>query len=364
MKKDTLTTRQAILWFTMYQIGTSFLVLPGYLALYAKQDAWLSVALAIALQLPLIYLYTAIGRQMNGQTALQFASKLLGKLGGKLVLLLFVLAVPYLIFIMTLRNLGDFMIDSAMPDTPVIAFYIFLLVPVYYIIRSGVGVIGRTAQIIAIWFVMLFVLIAVSVTPSIRLVHLLPIMEVGWKPIVLTSFTVLGFPYLENVLFLFLVPDYAEPHKLKKIYMTSTLVSGAMFLLTVILTISVLGPTAMEQITYPSYFVVRTISIADIVERFDIIVTIFWILTTFFRLILLLYVTNQVLTDLLKLKAQHALLIPLLLIALVSAFWIWPNLPYLFQLFSLWYLYAFAFGIVAPALLWCVGKLRALPGNR
>lgn len=342
----------------MYQIGSSLLVLPSFMAQFAKQDAWLSVLVGICLQLAIIFLYAAISRQMNGKTIVAHFQRIFGKAIGTSLLFVFIWIVPYLIFMMTLRNLGDFMTIAVVPETPANALYLLMLIPVYYVARSGVAVIGRTSEIFFLAFVLLFMLVLLSSIPSIQLHNLMPILEFGWKPVVYTSFTVLGFPYLENFLFLFILPHYKEPHRFKKIVLTSTIISGAIFLLIIVVVTSVLSTPVMSHVLYPSYFAVRTITIADFIERFEIIVTISWYITIFYRITLLLYITAQVLTELCKLRDNRPLLIPLLLIGLIGANWVWPNLAALFQLFQIWYLYAIIFGIVLPLILWLIGKLR------
>jgi spore germination protein KB len=362
MSQTGLTTRQAILWFIMHQIGSSYLVLPSFLIELAKQDAWLSVLIAIALQLLIIFIYIGISRQMKGKTIVAHCQRLFGNIAGSIILFVFVWAVPFLIFILTLRNLGDFMSNVVLSETPANAIYLVMLIPVYFAVRSGTAVIGRAAEILFFSFFLLYVLVVISFIPSIQVQNLLPLLEYSWKPVIQSSLVILGFPYLENLLFLFLIPQYAEPNKLKKIYMTSTLISGFMFLLMVVIVISVLSVSVITHLPYASYFSVRTITIADFIERFEIIVNIFWYITIFFRLTFLLYITSQVLSELFKLQNNRTLLIPLLLIGLFAANIIWPNYAALVEMFNIWYLYAIVYGILFPFFLLMLGKLRSTPG--
>ncbi|MGO4272825.1 GerAB/ArcD/ProY family transporter, partial [Paenibacillus sp. TAF58] len=47
--KQLISTRQATMWFTLYQLGSALLILPAALAGISKQDAWISVVVAIGL---------------------------------------------------------------------------------------------------------------------------------------------------------------------------------------------------------------------------------------------------------------------------------------------------------------------------
>ncbi|RKN70045.1 hypothetical protein [Paenibacillus ginsengarvi] len=55
---------------------------------------------------------------------------------------------------------------------------------------------------------------------------------------------------------------------------------------------------------------------------------------------------------------MNPLVLPLLLIAIVLAYSIWPNTSYLIEFFQVWPLYSIVFGVFLPLLLWMLGKLK------
>ncbi len=361
MGPDKLTTRQAILWFTMHQIGTAFLVLPRHLYAIAKQDAWIALTVGLGIQLLVILIYMAIANQINGKSMVQHMKLLFGSPFGNSLLLLFILGVPLLLQFIALRDLGDFVNNSITPETPMEFICFLMLIPIYYAVRTGIGTIGRTAEFFFIFFIALFVIVIITLAPSIQIDNLLPVLEEGWKPVFHASLIYISFPYMDNILFLFLIPYYTEPQKLKKIFLTSTLISGIMFILMIAAVAAVLSESVAAHLTYPSYFVVRTISIIDFIERFEILVTIFWYITVFYRLALLLFVTNHVLVEMFKLRVEYALLIPLLLLTFAGMTLVWPNTAAQINVAKNWYIYGLSYGLIFPFILWCMGKLRALP---
>lgn len=356
---EMFTGRQATLWFILYLIGNGFLLLPSVLAATAKQDVWLSVLLAIGFQMALVPMYIAISKQMQGKSMAVHLQTLFGRRVGGLAAIAFVLLVPYLNLVITLRHLDDFIQTTMMPETPSEAIYAFMFVAVYYAIRSGAAVIGRSVEILFFVIPLLYALVTFALVSKLDYNNLLPMLEYGWKPVIRGSFPIFAFPFMETVLFLFLKNRMKNPDLWKRSVVWSILISGAMYLIMFVNTTAVLGQEAMSNLTYASYFVVRTISIADFIERFEIAVTIFWYISIFYRLVLLMYITVHVTADVVRLQNPSALLVPLMVIALVMARSIWPDTSFLFEMFRIWPYYAACYGIASPLLLWLMGCFKS-----
>jgi len=358
MNNKLLSTRQATLWFILYQVGSGFILLPTALAKTAKQDAWLSVAFSIAVAILFIPLYTAIARQMNGKSFALYMKEMFGKWFGGLFVCVFIAIFPLIIFILTLRNLSDFITSAISPEANTTVISIIMIIAVYAAVRSGAAVIGRSAELLFFVLPVLYMIVTVTLLFTVNFKTLLPVFEFGWKPIVKSSFLLIAFPYMESVLFLFFVPHLAKTKKWGKVVLWSTVISGLIYFGAVLMTIATLSEGVASSAMYSAYFVVRTISIAGFVERFEIIVTVFWYITIFYRLCLLMYISTLGLAETMRLKESNMLIIPLLLIALASAHFILPNMTYLFEFFNIWPSYAMLFGIGLPAVIWTIGAIK------
>ncbi|WP_348622310.1 GerAB/ArcD/ProY family transporter [Paenibacillus polymyxa] len=353
---SNLTVRQAILWFALYQIGSAYLVLPAVITAVAKQDAWLSIPVSLGFHLLLIPLYASIARQMQGKSFVEHLRCLFGPLGGT-ISIVFIFFFPFLVFIMTLRNLGDFITIAIMPETPSDAIYFIMLIVTYFAVRSGPAVIGRCAEILFFFLLVLYLLVRITLLSDTTIDNVLPIFEYGLNPIVLASFNLLAFPYLEAILYLFFAQYIPDPKKWRKTVITCALISGGMYFFMVLQIIAVMSEGVVSNLTFPTFFINRTISNGEFLQRFEIFVAVFWFVTIFFRLALLLYVSAQGLADAFRLRSANSLLVPLILIALAMVHSIWPNMQFLIKFFSVWPFYAMIFGIVFPIVLWLVGKV-------
>ena len=352
-----LTVRQATMWFVLYQIGSAYLVLPAALSSVAKQDAWLSIPITLAFHLLLIPLYTSIVRHMKGRTFVEYLRFLFGPMGGAIAIV-FIFAFPFLECIMTLRNLGDFVTTSIMPETPYDAIYFIMLIAVYCAVRSGPVVIGRCAEILFFFLMALYLLVRITLFSDADLNNLLPILENGLKPVVLASINLLAFPYLEAVLYLFFAHHFPDPNKWRKSVIVSALISGGMYFFMVLQIIAVISAGVVADLTFPTFFIDRTISIGEFLQRFEIILAIVWFVTIFFRLALLLYISAQGLADAFRLRSANALFVPLILIVLTMANFIWPSISFIIEFNQIWPYYAMIFGIGFPIVLWLTSKMK------
>jgi len=360
MNNKLLSVRQAVFWIVLSQVGSGLLLMSTALAKTAKQDAWLSVLFSLATTLLCIPIFISIANRMNGKSFVLYISSLLGKFGGRSLLCFFIFAYPFLIFILTLRDLSDFITTVISPETSSNVTNILMLVAVYFGVRSGVTVIGRSAELLFFIVVVIFIFVSVSLIYDLNIKTLLPVFEHGWKPIVEASLQLTAFPYLETILYLFFVPHLAKKGEWKKVVIQSTLISGFLYFSVVLLTVATLTQQIAANATYATYFVVRTISIAGFVERFEVLVTILWFVAIFFRLCLLMYVTILGLSEIFKLKESNMLIIPLSLIALAVSSFIWPNMAFLYAFLEVWPYYAILVGTVFPIVIWIIGGIKGM----
>ncbi|WP_127530365.1 GerAB/ArcD/ProY family transporter [Paenibacillus kobensis] len=358
MEKPSLTVRQATMWFTLSQLGSALLILPASLANIAKQDAWLAIFVALAGYLLMSPLHIALARQMNGRSFVDYVSFIMGNVLGRSIALLFVVAFSFLLFMLVLRDIGDFVATSVLPETPTEAIYALILVAVIYAVRSGVTVTGRAAELL-FWAVMLLLTISIAaLVPTIQLDNIKPVLEFGFKPVVHASILLIAFPFLESVLYLFFVPDFQNAKQWTSTVLRSSIICGTLFCIVTFCNIATLSSKVTANLTYPSYFVIRTISFADIFERFEILIAVLWYISIFFRLSMILQAVKTGLSGIFRLHDGRALLIPLGLISFATAQSIFPNYAEVIHSFEFWPYYVFVFSLLFPAVLLTIGKMR------
>lgn len=343
----------------MHLVGSAFFLLPPAIISIAGRDAWLTVPMLLLMYAPVMFLiYWKLADQMNGQPMHKHMDAVFGRVIGPTLTLVYVIGFAYANFIMTLRNLGDFYSNAIVLRMPMEAVIFLMLVAVYAAVRSGLTAIGRSAEIMFFVIPVLYLLVTFTLLPTTHLNKLQPVFENGWKPIVHGAVPMLAFPYAETSLYLSLVPFMKDAKQWKKAIVGSVSIAGLMYLVMLVHVIAVLSAEVAVNLTYPTYFVVRTISIVEFIERFEILVAVLWYISMFYRLCLLMFVTSHEIAGALRLRDSDSLLIPLMMIALIMALTIWPNNTFWFEFLMEWSLYALIPGIGLPAVLLAVGRIR------
>ncbi len=342
----------------MFTAGSSLLLAPAMLATPAKQDAWLAGILGLGAGLLLGLLYTKLGSLYPAMNLAQYSEKILGKWMGKAVMLLF-LPFPFLLASLVLRNIGDFLTVYIMPETPIQFIHILMLIVVMMGIRLGIETIARAAEIIFPWFIVLFLLLAILVSPQIDLQKTQPVLEEGMKPVLHGALLFAAFPFMEYVVFLFIIPYVNRPEKVVKAFWAGTSMGGTVIVLLTALTILVIGPDHTAREIYPSYVLAQKINIGDFLQRIEAIIAGLWFISIFFKLIISYYATTFTLARILNLKEYRILVFPLGMLMVVFSLVSSPNIVYnMTVILEVWVFFAGTFGLLLPLVLLGVAAIR------
>ncbi|MHA6483197.1 GerAB/ArcD/ProY family transporter [Paenibacillus sp. strain BS8-2] len=358
--RQGITSKQAIRWMSLYYIGSAILVLPSTLTTVAGQDAWLSVIVGCCVQFLIIPVYYFIAEQKKGQTLVSF---LMGKWNKWIVrstTVFFIFGFPFLICILTLRNVGDFMSSVVFIETPILAINILVVAVVVYAVIRGFPSIALAAELLFPIVLVLLLILFVSQLTDVNIDHLKPVMEHSPLTIVRASIPFAAFPNMEAVLVLFVSHHFLHNSgkKLLSIWLSSIFISTAAFFLTTLLSIALMGEGMTSILIYPSYMAAKLVNIGDFYERIEPFIAIAWIISIFFRMALLFYISVHTLSEVFQLKNPRSLVVPLSVIALVFADIVIDNTPFLLRFFSVWPLYASMFALLFPlAWLW-IGRDR------
>lgn len=342
----------------IFTIGSSVLVVPSGLASEAKQDAWIAAILGVGVGLLFVWLYYTLGNFYPHMTLIEYSEKILGTWLGKVVALLF-LSYFFILAALLLREIGDFMTTQIMPETPIQAIHIIFLIIVIMGARLGLEVLTRAAEIFLPWVIMLFIFLVIFLFPQIEFTKVQPMLEEGLKPVLRATFTFLGLPFLELVVFLMIFPYVNKRKQASKAFLVGTCLGGGVIIIITVFSILVLGADFTARNIYPAYILAKKINVGDFLERLEAIVAGIWFITIFFKLTICFYATALGLAQTLKLKDYRPLLLPLGMLVIVFSLVASPNITY-FQTFiaTIWTPYSLTFGLFLPLLLLVVGKLR------
>lgn len=358
--KGVVSARQLMILTILITVGDNILVLPSIPAVEAKQDAWISYLLGMAIGLPIVYLIRAAGSIYPQMTLVQYSQIILGRWIGAVVSLLF-LVYPFLSAAAHVREIGDFMTTVIMPETPIEAVHILFLGIILIGVRLGLETITRASEFFFPLFVALFLALTLLLLPEVRVERILPMFEEGFKPIIRGSLTSAAFPFMELVVFMMIFPYVNEPKKVTRGFLLGACLGGIVLFVIILLAILVLGADITARHIYPSYALAKKISIGRFVERIEAIVAVMWILTTFFKITIYVFVLHLGIAQLFRLREYRMLVLPIGLMLAVFSLVISPNITYFSMVITKYWSYIdFTYAVMLPLVLAAGATFRKL----
>ncbi|MGG3624592.1 GerAB/ArcD/ProY family transporter [Bacillus gobiensis] len=255
----------------------------------------------------LFFIHYYVMRQYPNLPLTGYARKIFGNYIGWTIGLLYV---TYFLYIAArnLREFGDLLISSTLPNTPALAVNILMILAVCYVLYLGIEVVARSAEVFIIIMILLGVAgnLAVLFSGYVDFHQLQPFLENGWKPVFTTAFPrIIAFPFGEMIVFTMLYPYLNRSEAVKKVWLSAIISSGLILSYTTALNIAVLGVENVERSTFPLLSTIGKVNLFDFIQRLDVIVVFTLLLTVFFKAIIYFYCAVIGMADLFKLNFRH-----------------------------------------------------------
>ncbi|MFS0724319.1 GerAB/ArcD/ProY family transporter [Paenibacillus sp. 1P07SE] len=364
MNTKPLLPKQTALLLLVFLTGSSIINIPAPLTGIAGNAAWISILLSGSFGILLLACILYMHSKYPDLTLFGFSRMLLGK---PLTLLL---AIPYLCYLLVMTTFitidaGAFIKDTLLIETPSYIILGLLLMLCAVTCRAGIDAMARMFTLLLysmLFFVVLVLLLAIpSYTPG----HLLPVVADGVLPIVHGTYYTIGFPYGEIIAFLFLLPltrkETGDP--LRRLMLRAISINILSLLCVIIASIMAVGPLSSE-LKYSVFQIARLISLQDILERVESVVAISLIGGSYMKASIALYVLNQGLSELLKLKNPQMLIYPLALVSfLLTLVMIDLSMDLPQKVTVVWPYYTFLAGIIPLLLLLLLVRIRSVGGT-
>lgn len=343
---------QELLLMLNFLLASAFIIIPSAVVSGAKQDGWMAIILATVTGIGIAMLYTTLGLRFPRQTLVQYAQLILGKIPGKIVGLLFMWFALHL-GALVLRNFGDFMVVTLMPETPRIVFHMLIMFIIALALYGGLEVLCRFNQVLTpiVVISIIFIIILTFTVKDFDLKNLLPVLEDGFIPVLKTSLIPITFPFGETVLFTMILPYINKPEEAKKAHVAAMIGAGILLTLITMAVLAVFGAGAANYL-YSTYSLARCISIASIVERIEAIPISMWILSGFIKIAVCLYAFVTGSAQILNLKDYRPLILPSGVIMTALSVLVYENIMEQISFATkVWPVYSLPFEVGIPLLL-------------
>lgn len=325
LEEGRISPRQffALIFATITAIST--FQLPYLLLQTAKQDFWLVLALAVVLDLAGGGLLFFLGRRYPGRDLFAYAEEILGRVGGKIA------GVIYVLFFLEAcalqaRRFGEFLL-MMMPETPLLVFVAFLVFLAMYAAYLGLEVIGRAGELALFLLLLVTIGIPLLASPRIDMGYFFPFLQTPLRDILRASLTVTSFYSVGVVMGVFMAYLNLPQHALKTKAAAVSL-AGLLMAASYAAALGLFGPMVLfPGLRYISYQVARLISIRGFFERLDALAMILWFAGAFIAVSALFYCATLGLARVASLKNYRPLIIPLGAAVAALAIYQFPDSP-------------------------------------
>jgi len=338
-------------------MGDAILYLPGQFIMDAKQDAWIASIFSVMEIFLVVLLLTVLGKRYPGLTLLEYMEVILGKFFSKMLLTYFV-AFCFLDVSILLMEVGDFMGSQIFPKTPTDVILLLFMTVVVLAARLGPEATHRTSEIMFPLIVVLFLFMMIALSPRIDLKNIQPVMAHGLFPVIKASRVLFGF-FLDSVALLIFFSLVKQPNAATKSFYIGTAIGGVFIILISTATVLVLGVDTISRHAFPAYTLGKKISIGNFVERIEIIFTVLWFTSLFFKTYLFFISTTHGVTKLCGLKNDKIIALPIAMVMVLIGRILFPSRA-TFEEWSTvhWLSHAIPFGLGIPVILLLVDIFR------
>lgn len=323
IEKGRISALQLAILMNPTIIATAILLVPAITGKFAKQDMWLSPIWASSTGFLSVLIVHLLNKHYLKETVIQFSEKILGRIPGKLVGLVFLLFYLHISAII-LREYGEFVVGIFLHYTPILIVIGSMTFVCSFAVRGGLEVIARSAQIFVPLIVILFLVIVILLIPDLKPSNIFPIMEEGVIPSLMGAVVPSSW-FSEFFLISFLFPYLKDREKGVKWGIISVFSVLVILVITNIFSLFLFGGIT-PSFTYPVMNAARYANIADFLQHLESIVMAIWVAGTFVKNSVFYYALVLGTAQWLKLADYRSLVLPVGLLLTVVSIWSAPNL--------------------------------------
>lgn len=316
--KPKITSMQLLLLAVGSALVFPYTFLPIVNSPPANQDAWIVLVISYVyvflLNLPALILMN----KFRGVNMIQSTEIVLGKLLAKIIIVPIVIFTIFCYVACSLITLC-FMDLYVLPDVPMWAVMLFMVIPTLYAAYKGIGTMARVSNFIvpfALATVVVFFLLGLK---DMDLHNLEPVLaDSNFIEINLGAF--LTAARYSEIIILWVFSYYLVKNaSINKVYAKALTTFGIVFMLIVISVITVLGVEYAKLAWSPYYIFTRQLKAFDFIQRMHSFNILAWFPVTLLKLTIYMYIGSELLAGIFKAKSHKPFIFPIAVIGYVFA---------------------------------------------
>ena len=318
MKKITSLEYNTLLWFLT---RATFIEITAEILLNtAHQDSWISILIGIIVGLIPFGLYSYLKNKYPNKNIIQINREKLGKFGTFLNLIL--IAGTFIFAVCSFWIVVHFIASQYLYKAPTILIISILILPVIYTIIKDFSVFSKVSLIMFYISLFFIIIILFGLIGNINIDNIKPILNNSPGNILYGTFCLVGFNILPLFLLNIIPKNNIQNYSVKK-SLLFYIISGLSLLNVMFLTISIFGIHLSELYNYPSFHLLKRVSVLEIIDRVESILSLEWFLALFVQIMISLFFVKESLKEIFKVKQKTnniIMIIVCLIIALLTKF--------------------------------------------
>lgn len=301
-----ITTTQAATILISTILGVGILPLPLFAVRAGDTGAPLVTLSGIVFASIGLFILAILGMRHPEKTIITYSEEIIGKWLGKLCSI-FVISFFLILTSLAAREFGAVVVTAVLRETPLEVTVIVMLLLACISCRNNINVFSYIHNFyVPIILAPGLIIVALSLKNA-NILYLRPIIGNSLQDMFAGMLTISAL-FQGLFVITMIIPSMKNPQKAMKASFWGIFISGGLYLLIVIATVSVFGPEEIKQIFWPTLELARTTSVpGNILQRLDVIFLAVWVTAVFTTLFSSYYFTIHSIKELCKLKDQKML---------------------------------------------------------
>ena len=285
MKKITSLEYNTVLFFLIracfIEISSSIIIASS------KEDAWISILIGFLFGLMIFFLYEKMKSQYNDKDIIEINFINFKHLG---FLVNFVILIGVLIFtICNFWSLVHFIDSQFLYKTSTFIVTIAVFLPICYASFKDLHILGKVSLVLFYIGMFFIIFILFGLVSGINTENIKPILHnnIFYGAFVFIAFNILPI-FLLTIIPKNMIKDYSKKMNLCFYFISTFSLLNVMFL-----TISIFGIDLASIYNYPSFHLLKRVSVLDFIDRVESILSLEWIFALFVLIIMGLLFIKQ-----------------------------------------------------------------------
>lgn len=344
-----------------FVLGSTLLL--SFMDNLARQDSWIVIIAAFVCCIPFVLSVAFLVKRFPGMSFIDILCAIYGRVIGSAVFLSYI-GYVFIILAFNLRDIADFYIGFVLPEMPMPALLIVIMLVSAYGVHKGILSIAKIGFLSLVYAVVTILLTFALLIKDMDFTNFLPVLEIQGQTFVKGTHVMTAVPYCEVFVLMMLAPSLSSTKKLGGTALGGVGIAAFCFLAITVRNIAVLGPSTAIY-AGNSYQAARMINISESLTRVELITAIGITISLFVKISVLFYAAANGTSQLLRLRSPSPLILPLGALAVVLAMIAFESTVSHTADASRYHpFFPFPFAIILPPLTLLVAAIRGLPKQK